>query len=134
MEHANLSGPAAGHAPAAMLQRACRSAAQCAVASAGDAGTFGATVEAESNQIAIDSGGVAEEHNVASRLDENILGNIKDIQCVCNCDTTDKFVEAVFKDASDVWPAATREEEKTEFKRAMTGFIPSFWPRSLHVK
>ena len=69
-----------------------------------------------------------EEHNIATRGGENILGNIKDLQCVCNCDTVAKFVEDVFNEASSAWPT----EEKKEFKKAMTGFLPSFWPRSLH--
>jgi hypothetical protein len=46
-------------APTATLQRACRTAAQCAVPSLGDAGQFGAEVEAESEAIAQASGGVS---------------------------------------------------------------------------
>ncbi|WP_446742789.1 eCIS core domain-containing protein [Silvibacterium acidisoli] len=69
-----------------------------------------------------------ELHDVATRGGENILGNIKDIQCVCNCDTTAKFVEEVFNDTSSAWTP----DEKAEFKKAMTGFLPSFWPKSLH--
>lgn len=80
-----------------------------------------------------------EEHNVASRgvkgappgtPVETILGNIKDIQCVCNCGTTAQFVKDVFLEASGSWT----DEERKEFKKAMTDFIPSFWPTSLHQK
>ena len=70
------------------------------------------------------------EHDTASRGDENILGNIRDLQCVCECNTVDTFVEEVFNDASALWTLG----EKREFKRAMTEFIPSFWPRSLHQR
>ena len=78
----------------------------------------------------------SEEHTVASRPGppghptENILGNIKDLQCACACNTVAKFVEQVFNDASSSWTP----EEKKEFKKAMTDFIPSFWPASLHQK
>jgi Domain of unknown function (DUF4157) len=69
----------------------------------------------------------SEEHNISTRQKgENILGNIKDVQCVCECGTVAKFVEEVFDEASSTW---TREE-KIEFKKAMTGFMPSFWPPS----
>jgi hypothetical protein len=81
-----------------------------------------------SSQFALQS----EEHNAASRGGENILDNIKDLQCACNCSTVDKFVEEVFTQASD--SGGWTDEEKREFKAAMTAFIPSFWPRSLHQK
>lgn len=71
-----------------------------------------------------------EEHNISIRGKENILGNIKDIQCVCSCATVDRFVENVFTQASTGWTA----EEKAEFKKAMTDFMPSFWPKSLQQK
>lgn len=70
----------------------------------------------------------SEEHDIASRGGENILGNIRDLQCACNCSTVDTFVVQVFNNASSGWSAA----EKREFRAAMTAFIPSFWPRSLH--
>lgn len=80
----------------------------------------------------------SEEHDIAGRpppgdpnfKTENILGNIKDLQCACECGTVAKFVEEVFSEASASWTP----EEKTEFKKAMTGFIPSFWPRVLQQK
>jgi hypothetical protein len=72
----------------------------------------------------------SEEHNISTRGIENILGNIKDLQCVCECSTVATFVEEVFNHASASWTPA----EKTEFRRAMTSFIPSFWPRSLHQR
>lgn len=78
----------------------------------------------------------SEEHNIAvprrgqTGPTENILGNIKDMQCVCSCATVDRFVENVFAQASTGWTPA----EQTEFKRAMTDFMPSFWPRSLQVR
>ena len=72
----------------------------------------------------------SEEHNIASRGGENILGNIRDLQCACNCSTVDTFVEQVFNQASSTWSVA----EKQEFNRAMTSFLPSFWPRSLHQR
>jgi hypothetical protein len=71
----------------------------------------------------------SEEHNISTRQKgENILGNIKDVQCVCECSTVARFIEQVFNEASATWTP----EERVEFKRAMTGFMPSFWPRSLH--
>jgi hypothetical protein len=72
----------------------------------------------------------SEEHDIASRGGENILGNIKSLQCACECSTVNRFVEQVFTDASTSWTAA----ERTEFKRAMTAFMPSFWPPSLHQR
>lgn len=78
----------------------------------------------------------SEEHNIAvprrgqTGPTENILGNIKDMQCVCSCATVDRFIENVFTQASAGWTPA----ERTEFKRAMTDFMPSFWPRSLQVR
>jgi hypothetical protein len=83
------------------------------------------------------SGGWAlqtEEHDISVRGDENILGNIKDIQCVCKCETTAKFVEQVFNDAAAAWTAPDKDAEKKEFNMAMTDFMPSFWPKSLQVK
>jgi hypothetical protein len=71
-----------------------------------------------------------EEHDIATRGGENILGNIRALQCACNCTTVDTWVEQVFNQASNTWSPA----EKIEFKRAMTGFMPSFWPRSLHQR
>lgn len=70
------------------------------------------------------------EHDIASRGDENILGNIRDMQCVCSCATVDRFVENVFTQASTGWT----DPERLEFKRAMTDFIPGFWPRSLQAR
>lgn len=69
----------------------------------------------------------SEEHDIATRGGENILGNIRDLQCACACSTVERFVENVFAQASASWTAA----EKVEFERAMTGFMPSFWPRAL---
>jgi hypothetical protein len=68
-----------------------------------------------------------EEHDIATRSAENILGNIKDLQCACDCDVVAKFVEEVFVEASSSWT----DEERKRFKKAMTDFIPSFWPRKL---
>jgi hypothetical protein len=73
-----------------------------------------------------------EEHNISSRGGETILGNIKDIQCVCNCNTVNTFVEKVFNDAANSWTAPDKDAEKNEFNKALTAFIPSFWPPSLH--
>jgi hypothetical protein len=72
----------------------------------------------------------SEEHDIASRGGENILGNIRSLQCACNCDTVDRFVEQVFAQASTSWTA----DEQLEFKRGMTDFIPGFWPRSLQAR
>ena len=69
-----------------------------------------------------------EEHDIAVRGGENILGNIKDLQCACDCDVVAKFVEQVFGEASSSWT----NEEKKRFKKAMTDFMPSFWPPALH--
>jgi Domain of unknown function (DUF4157) len=69
-----------------------------------------------------------EEHDIASRSGENILGIIKTLQCACACDTVDTFTEKVFNNVATSWTT----DEKTEFQKAMTGFIPSFWPKSLH--
>jgi len=76
----------------------------------------------------------SEEHNIATRGGENILGNIKDLQCGCNCATVDRFVEQVFNHASGAWTAPNRAAEQREFKAAMTAFMPSFWPHSLHQR
>jgi hypothetical protein len=73
-----------------------------------------------------------EEHDISSRKSENILGNIKDIQCVCNCNTVNTFIEKVFNDAANSWTAPDKDAEKNEFNKALTAFIPSFWPPSLH--
>jgi hypothetical protein len=70
------------------------------------------------------------EHDIATRGGESILGAIKTVQCVCACNTVDTFTEKVFNDASSSWTP----EEKTEFQKAMTGFMPSFWPKSLQKK
>jgi hypothetical protein len=70
------------------------------------------------------------EHDIATRGGENILGAIKTMQCACSCSTVDTFTEKVFNDASSAWSP----EEKTEFQKAMTGFMPSFWPKSLQKK
>lgn len=72
----------------------------------------------------------SEEHDLASRGAENILGNIRALQCACNCSTVDKFVEQVFNQASTGWSPA----ERREFNRAMTSFMPGLWPRSLHQR
>lgn len=79
----------------------------------------------------------SEEHDIAIRNGqnapgggENILGNIKDMQCVCACATVDRFVENVFAQASSAWTPA----ERAEFKKGMTDFIPGFWPRSLQQR
>lgn len=70
------------------------------------------------------------EHDIATRGGESILGAIKTLQCACACNTVDTFTVKVFNDASSSWTA----EEKTEFQKAMTGFMPSFWPKSLQKK
>jgi hypothetical protein len=72
----------------------------------------------------------SEEHEIAIRGGENILGNIKDLQCVCECGTVATFIQEVFNEASASWTP----EARREFKRAMTAFIPSFWPPSLHQR
>jgi hypothetical protein len=69
------------------------------------------------------------EHNIAIRGGENILDNIKELQCACDCGVVDKFVEEVFAEASRSWTP----EEKKVFNKAMTDFIPSFWPKALRV-
>jgi hypothetical protein len=68
-----------------------------------------------------------EEHDIAIRGGENILGNIKDLQCACDCGVVAKFVEQVFDEASSSWT----DEEKKRFKKHMTDFMPSFWPPAL---
>lgn len=70
------------------------------------------------------------EHDIAIRSSENILGAIKTLQCACACDTVADFTVKVFNDASSSWTP----EEKTEFQKAMTDFLPSFWPKSLQKK
>jgi uncharacterized protein DUF4157 len=69
-----------------------------------------------------------EEHDIATRGGENILDNIKDLQCACDCGVAAKFVEQVFGEASSSWT----DEERKRFKKAMTDFMPSFWPPALH--
>jgi len=69
-----------------------------------------------------------EEHDIATRGRENILGNIKDLQCACDCGVAAKFVEQVFAEATAPWTV----EERDRFKKAMTAFMPSFWPPALH--
>ena len=67
-----------------------------------------------------------------TRRGENLLGILKRLQCACECGTVDTYTEKVFADAADAgwWTP----DERTEFRKAMTGFIPSFWPKALHKK
>jgi len=75
----------------------------------------------------------AAEQDLVTRSGENLLGILKRLQCTCECDTVDTFTEKVFNDVADVARGWT-PEERTEFQKAMTGFIPSFWPKALHKK
>lgn len=68
-----------------------------------------------------------EERNVTLSEGESILGDIKALQCKCECSTVDNFVAKVFADATSAWPA----DQKLEFQRAMTRTMPSFWPKAL---
>jgi hypothetical protein len=68
-----------------------------------------------------------EERNVTFNPGENILGDIKALQCKCECATVDKFVGQVFADATKSWPP----DQTLEFQRAMTRIMPSFWPKAL---
>ena len=72
----------------------------------------------------------AAEQDIATRSGENLLGILKRLQCTCECNTVDTFTEKVFNDAASSWTP----DEKAEFRKAMTGFIPSFWPKALHKK
>jgi hypothetical protein len=71
-----------------------------------------------------------EEHNIATRSGESLLGAIKSLQCACECSTVDAFTKQVFENIATAWTA----DEKTEFQKAMTGFMPSFWPKALQKK
>ncbi len=72
----------------------------------------------------------AAEQDLVTRSGENLLGILKRLQCTCECSTVDTFTEKVFNDAASAWTP----DERTEFRKAMTGFIPSFWPKALHKK
>jgi hypothetical protein len=72
----------------------------------------------------------AEEQDIATRSGERLLGILKRLQCTCECSTVETYTEKVFTDAARSWTP----EERTEFQKAMTGFIPSFWPKALHKK
>jgi hypothetical protein len=73
------------------------------------------------------------EHNIASRFSENFLGALKGLKCTCSCDAVDTYTEKVLNDAANSWKPEDKDEEKTRFQKAMTDFIPSFWPQRLHV-
>ena len=64
------------------------------------------------------------------RRGENILGILKALRCTCACDTVAAFTEKVFNNVSQSWT----DEEKTVVQKALTGYIPSFWPASLQKK
>ncbi len=70
----------------------------------------------------------SEGHDIDIRGAENILGNIKDLQCACDGGVVKKFAKEVFVEASNSWT----DEERKRFKKAMTDFMPSFWPPALH--
>ena len=70
------------------------------------------------------------EQDIATRSGESLLGILKRLQCTCECSTVDTYTEKVFADAARSWTP----EERKRFQTAMTGFIPSFWPKALHKK
>jgi hypothetical protein len=72
----------------------------------------------------------AAEQDLVRRGGENLLGILTRLQCACECGTVDTYTEKVFADVAGSWTP----EERTEFQKAMTGFIPSFWPKALHKK
>ncbi len=72
----------------------------------------------------------AAEQDLVTRSGENLLGILKKLQCTCECDTVDTFTKEVFTGTARPWTP----EERIEFQKAMTGFIPSFWPKALHKK
>ncbi len=74
----------------------------------------------------------AAEQDLVRRRGENLLGILKRLQCACECGTVDTYTEKVFANVAD--SGSWTDEEKTEFQKAMTGFIPSFWPKALHKK
>jgi len=68
-----------------------------------------------------------EERSITSDEGENIQGDIKALQCKCECATVDKFVGEVFADTVSGWPA----DQTLEFQRAMTRIMPAVWPKAL---
>ena len=69
---------------------------------------------------------------LVSRSGENLLGILKKLQCACECGTVDVYTEKVFADVADT--GSWTDEERTVFQKAMTGFMPSFWPKALRPK
>jgi hypothetical protein len=70
------------------------------------------------------------EPEIIMRRGESILGILKALRCTCVCDTVTAFTEKVFGDVSKSWT----DEEKGVVQKALTDFIPSFWPKSLQKK
>ena len=71
------------------------------------------------------------EQDLVRRSGENLLGILTKLQCACECSTVDAYTEKVFTDVANSWKD---EKETTRFQKAMTDFIPSFWPKALQKK
>jgi hypothetical protein len=71
-----------------------------------------------------------EERRQAFDPDEGLVGAIKGMQCVCSCATVESFVTQTVNLTTASWAPATR----TAFLKAMTGWMPSFWPKALQLK
>lgn len=61
---------------------------------------------------------------------EGLVGAVKSLQCHCSCATVESYVTQAVNIATASWPPATR----TAFLKAMTGWMPSFWPKALQLK
>lgn len=72
----------------------------------------------------------AEERQQVFSSDEGLLGAIKRLQCVCSCATADSFVTQTVNLTIAAWAPATR----TAFLKAMTGWMPSFWPKAIQQR
>jgi hypothetical protein len=71
-----------------------------------------------------------EERRQAFDSSEGLVGAIKGMQCACSCATVESFVTQTVNLTTASWAPAT----KTAFLKAMTGWMPSFWPKALQLK
>jgi hypothetical protein len=71
-----------------------------------------------------------EERRQAFDPNEGLVGAIKGMQCACSCPTVESFVTHTVNLTTAAWAPAT----KTAFLKAMTGWMPSFWPKALQQK
>jgi Domain of unknown function (DUF4157) len=72
----------------------------------------------------------SEERRQAFDPGEGLVGSIKSLQCGCSCATVESFVTQTVKLTTASWAPAT----ELAFFKAMTGWMPSFWPKALQRK